>query len=164
MKMKARIILFLTLFLTSCTTPPVKNFKTTQWLPEDGNCHSRKLINDAVVTRCYWEEGTKEERDWITIRKSMFNEELNYQDLLIYKCKKWKNSKKPAKNFKTIQWLPEDGNCHIRKLQDDSIETKCYYDNGDAEEKDWIVVSKVLFNEELNYQDLLIKECKKWKR
>jgi hypothetical protein len=164
MKMKVRILFFITLLISSCTTPPVKNFRTTQWLPEDENCHSRRLINGAIVERCFYEHGTEEERDWITIRKSSFNAELDYTDLLIFKCDKWKDGGKPEKEFKTIQWLPDEGNCHIRRLSNDSIETKCFYSNGEEDERDWITVSKVLFNEELNYQDLLISRCKKWKK
>jgi hypothetical protein len=86
--MKARYLL---LFLfVACSSAPIKDFKTIQWLPDDGNCHARKLKDGSIVSECYYDEGTDEEADWVVVRKSDFNKELNYQDLLIKSCKKWK--------------------------------------------------------------------------
>ena len=70
----------------------------------------------------------------------------------------------PVKDFKTIQFLPRHGDCFDRLKKDDTIETKCYFDNGTEEEGNWITIRKTDYNKELNYQDLLKKECKKWKR
>ena len=69
----------------------------------------------------------------------------------------------PVKDFKTIQYLPRDGNCFERLLEDGTIEVKCYYDeSGDIKDKDWITIRKSFFNKELDYQDTLKRRCKKW--
>ena len=81
-----KIYLFL-LLLVACSAAPVKDFHTIQYLPQDGNCHDRLLADGTVEELCYFDDGDK---DWITIRKSFFNKELNYQDLLIRSCKKWR--------------------------------------------------------------------------
>ena len=69
-------------------------------------------------------------------------------------------SSAPLKDFKTLQYLPDNGNCFTRILPDGSVETECYDDNDNP---DWITVKKSFFNKELDYQDLLIRECKKWR-
>ena len=69
-------------------------------------------------------------------------------------------SSAPIKEFKTIQYLPLNGACFERLLDDDTIETICY---DDVLEKGWIVITKEHHNKELDYQDLLIRQCKKWR-
>lgn len=76
--------------LVACSAAPIKDFKTLQWLPESGNCHERLLADGTILLKCYYDDGTNEEKDWIVIKKSDYNKELNYQDLLIKSCKKWK--------------------------------------------------------------------------
>ena len=51
-------------------------------------------------------------------------------------------------------------NIDVSLLDDDTLEFKCFNDDGDA---DWITIRKSFYNKELDYQDLLIKECKKWR-
>ena len=72
-------------------------------------------------------------------------------------------SSMPLKEFATTKYLPRDGACFDRLLDDDSIETKCYYDNGEDSEKDWIVVPYSSFQKELLYQQKLIQMCKGWR-
>lgn len=74
----------------ACAAAPKKDFKTLQYLPMPGDCFERKLKDGSIETKCYYDDGTDSEKDWITIRKSDFNKELDYQDKLIYKCKVWK--------------------------------------------------------------------------
>lgn len=76
--------------LVACSSAPRKEFKTIQWLPDHGNCHTRKLESNEIVTKCYYDDGTVEQKDWITIKKSDFNKELDYQSKLIHSCRKWK--------------------------------------------------------------------------
>ena len=89
MKMKIRIYTIL-FAVMACSAVPIKDFKTLQYLPQDGNCHERLLSDDTTEVECYYDNGTDDEADWVTIRKSYFNKELNYQDLLIKSCKQWK--------------------------------------------------------------------------
>ncbi len=88
--MKKIKYLFFLVTLTACAGAPRKDFKTLQYLNHDGNCFERKLSDDSFERKCYYDDGTDEEADWIVIRKSDFNKELDYQDKLIYSCKTWK--------------------------------------------------------------------------
>lgn len=88
--MKKIKYLFFLVTLTACAGAPKKDFKTLQYLPIDGNCFERILENGTIEIKCYYDSGTPEERNWIVVKKSDFNKELDYQDKLIFNCKKWK--------------------------------------------------------------------------
>ena len=77
-------------FLVACAAGPLKQFKTIQYLPYDGNCFERLMPDGSLDTKCYFDEGTNEEKDWIVIKKSDFNRELDFQALLRKSCRKWK--------------------------------------------------------------------------
>jgi len=75
------------LLLTSCTSlMPLKHFKSIQYLPDNNSCFERSLGNNTVERKCYI-DGVS--HDWVVIKKSDFNKELGYQDLLINRCWKW---------------------------------------------------------------------------
>ena len=88
--MKNKLYIFL-LALAACSSAPVKDFKTIQYLPYDGNCFERLLQNGDIETKCYYDSDVQDEKDWVVIRKSSLNKELDYQALLINKCKKWRD-------------------------------------------------------------------------
>ncbi len=81
--------LFFLFVIISCGSTPIKTHKTIQWLPESGNCHLRKKDGE-IIRKCFYPDGTPEERNWIMVKKSDFAAELNWQSTLINKCKKWK--------------------------------------------------------------------------
>lgn len=89
--MKTNLNLFMLFAFIACAAAPKKDFKTIQYLPEEGACFDRILPNNEIETLCHYSNGTNSEKDWIAIRKSSFNKELNYQNLLIKKCKVWKD-------------------------------------------------------------------------
>ena len=65
----------------------------------------------------------------------------------------------PAKNYKVTEWLPTINSCFERLLPDDTIETICISNNSTM-----IGVSLQDLQKERNYQDLLIRKCKKWSK
>ena len=87
--MKINIYFLMAFILIACGFAPVKNFKTIQYLNQDGNCFERLLDDGTIEVKCYYDEGTPKEKDWVVIRKSDLNKEHDYQDLLIKSCKKW---------------------------------------------------------------------------
>lgn len=64
----------------------------------------------------------------------------------------------PPKDYMTVKWLAMSGACFERLLPNDVVETVCIDDNSDM-----IGMSLRDIDKELNYQNLLIKSCKRWK-
>lgn len=64
---------------------PVKDYKVTKWLPIYGNCYERMLSDGSVEHICI-----DETSDMIGITLGDYIKELDYQSLLIRKCRKWK--------------------------------------------------------------------------
>lgn len=80
-----KLNLVMLMVIISCSATPKKPFKTLPFLPYDNACFERLLENNVIETVCMSDNDT-----FIAMPLKDFQNELNWQDELISKCKKWK--------------------------------------------------------------------------
>lgn len=79
------LLIALLLSNSACATIPVKDYTVIKWLPVSGSCFERLLPNDQIEKMCI-----DDDSDMIGISLSDYIKELNYQNILIKSCKKFK--------------------------------------------------------------------------